>query len=1652
MLSTCRTVVVCDERRGSQPEDSAAADSYRKKKCSTTEPLQPSRGGEFAERTATVSGRCSDGDRETAERSTGVTGKRDGVVRSGRIAAVRDAPGSEIGACRVYPTAGDKAADENEYHPVRRRIVANGKSGDETAAATEIQSYVPHNGRRQNNEDRPLRKWLFASYQHHHYRGHRNHHHLHMWTSSCCWWLLVLYAAVVVVASFARAAHSAKDVPVYHVRAVAGQQARLPCDISLVTDEEDPSSDPGADSAALDGESSLASGVSRNQRDAVLLVLWYRDDLGTPIYSVDARSSATHNHQQDDLMTTGAERWSDRQVFGERAHFHVNEVGSEGDSKKSKETDGDGDQKKSIVSTYYSSELRIDRVSVKDAIHLYRCRVDFRLAQTRNSKVNLTVIVPPDRMEITDLATGRQLLQRKDNDGANNKKDRGPEASSTTVVGPYVEGSDVHVRCRVYGGKPRPRVAWFRDNRLLKPESDDPEDMTGTQQQGAVAAVDGYATASVTSSSSTSTGGENSEEVVEVDLTLAGLTRSDLHTELTCRAWNYFYVDDEYSITVTNSGTSNIDTTIEKEQIGVEVDPGHWTPRQRQASLTAVAHVDMNFPPLTVQILPITDNGRFNDDDLQPPPFTQSSAKISPSSDGGDHLAVQSSKIHEKSQLQPLTAGRKYKLPCRAYGSRPPAKLTWWMDGRRLDNTHETTSSDGNSTTSVLSFTPTKPDKPGYHNDGNENGSPDYDGRLTCRAENPQHQLQKSTSQRKHTAIEATGSGADPPDDDAAGSQFIQSTWLLRIQYVPYTQIKLGTSLLANDIREGTDVYFDCTVDAVPPAYKVQWKRDGKELHHNTGGGSSGSGLTTTIIISNQSLVLQGVSRHETGHYTCGAENAEGPGPHSAPIYLDVLYAPTCAPSGSSKSAQRVVYGVAKKETVTIACHVQANPLPTEYRWSFNNTISSIANTAGAGSSGSMMKQRFNGIGTLAGSSLNSSKTLTYAPRTDFDYGTVECWARNRVGMQSSPCVYHVIAAGRPDRVTNCTVINSRAGMIYNGTRRSRSSRNAGSHIFIRCTEGYDGGLTQHLWAEIREASKIHRSDLDVDDLGGDLVLNVTGIDEQDRQDFSNLDLDENKKGPANSASPPVKVFVARGLKPGAVYRIDVMASNAKGRSEPLTLMVSIPKGSAGTDTNESNQNGISNTMTTIDGQDPDRARNLLLEQQREQERDRRMQENGGLQGEFRMTPAMIIVLGVAGSLVVIACGAATYLRYHRDDDDEDQEQRDRAQNGADGTVVECDGALSKTVTAADEASQTAAGPGRGAAQPDNAVPNIIGHKKQIDKEYLYRTGRQTMQVGPSSSEQSVRYGSDVSVGPSVTFIPSPTSVLRGTNASNVYVGAASTQHCKGTQHQQTDKPGLQGRAPSQSYHCRNPDIIPAPLQQMSPGAVYNNYKEHGGDSADSMTLIVASSTSSSPIHNHRQMVHQQQHNRGYNNRGGQYHQGVMTLRRPVVINNQYYGGGGGGGTLQRNVLQQPDASGPPIVMVKDASVGPVSYHPQATSAYCTLPRASYHQHHHHQHSSHQHYPQQHKQQQQSQQVPMMHNHNYRETDASETPPPPPPPPWPSHGGGAYPTVIVVPSPPYPSSPGATAAIVAGTVPTAAADAKPLQQTTVVSNKRESAV
>ncbi|OXA61212.1 hypothetical protein Fcan01_05853 [Folsomia candida] len=117
-------------------------------------------------------------------------------------------------------------------------------------------------------------------------------------------------------------------LPTIDIQSVEKGTANLPCDISL-PEPHDPTDD-------------------------VMLVLWYREDLGRPIYSVDSR----------DRPFNEAERWSDENVFGNRAYFRLSSR---------------------------PAILAIENVVEGDAA-VYRCRVDFRLAQTRNVKVNLTVI------------------------------------------------------------------------------------------------------------------------------------------------------------------------------------------------------------------------------------------------------------------------------------------------------------------------------------------------------------------------------------------------------------------------------------------------------------------------------------------------------------------------------------------------------------------------------------------------------------------------------------------------------------------------------------------------------------------------------------------------------------------------------------------------------------------------------------------------------------------------------------------------------------------------------------------------------------------------------------------------------------------------------------------------------------------------------------------------------------------------------------------------------------------------------------------------------------------------------------------------------------------------------------------------------------
>ena len=205
---------------------------------------------------------------------------------------------------------------------------------------------------------------------------------------------------------------------------------------------------------------------------------------------------------------------------------------------------------------------------------------------------------------------------------------------------------------------------------------------------------------------------------------------------------------------------------------------------------------------------------------------------------------------------------------------------------------------------------------------------------------------------------------------------------------------------------------------ASPWVTEIRWFFEGKEVHTNTSAG---------VIVSNQSLVLQRVTRHHRGRYTCSASNSEGEG-ESNSVHLRVQFAPVC------KTSQKILYGAARQESVKIHCTVDADPPEVTFRWAFNSSSEHLELVNHASEGG-------------------TSSVATYVPRSEIDYGTLFCWGRNAVGSQAEPCVFSVIPAGPPDSVSNCSVTNVTEDSLK-----------------VDCGEGYDGGLSQHFVMEVRDS------------------------------------------------------------------------------------------------------------------------------------------------------------------------------------------------------------------------------------------------------------------------------------------------------------------------------------------------------------------------------------------------------------------------------------------------------------------------------------------------------------------------------------------------------------------------------------------------------
>ncbi|XP_042887333.1 neural cell adhesion molecule 2-like [Penaeus japonicus] len=323
-----------------------------------------------------------------------------------------------------------------------------------------------------------------------------------------------------------------------------------------------------------------------------------------------------------------------------------------------------------------------------------------------------------------------------------------------------------------------------------------------------------------------------------------------------------------------------------------------------------------------------------------------------------------------------LSEGEKYKIVCESSGSRPSASITWWKNGMLMTDARKQVFQEGNITRSTLHLTPSPADNDVY---------------ISCRAENP----------RVPTAV-------------------IEDSAKLNVHYTPRLSLAAGQNLDMEDIKEGDDLYFECGIQANPRVYKVQWFHNGEELSHNVSAG---------VIQSNQSLVLQRVTRASSGDYKCTAANLHGSS-ESNSVHLSVKFAPLCA------EGQKVMYGAGKQEELNVSCSVEAHPPPFAFRWAFNSSSEVIDITP------SMTRMVSEGV-----------SQVSYAPVTHMDYGSLLCWATNDVSRQITPCIYHIIHATSPDAVNNCTVENV-------------SSTGAA----VRCQAGWDGGLAQTFTLSVSHA------------------------------------------------------------------------------------------------------------------------------------------------------------------------------------------------------------------------------------------------------------------------------------------------------------------------------------------------------------------------------------------------------------------------------------------------------------------------------------------------------------------------------------------------------------------------------------------------------
>ncbi|KAJ8711949.1 hypothetical protein PYW08_008903 [Mythimna loreyi] len=421
----------------------------------------------------------------------------------------------------------------------------------------------------------------------------------------------------------------------------------------------------------------------------------------------------------------------------------------------------------------------------------------------------------------------------------------------------------------------------------------------------------------------------------------------------------------------------------------------------------------------------------------------------------------------------PLEEGGNFTLLCELRGGRPQPTLTWLINNKQIDD-HIILKNDGKVIVSKISIggaerswlntsikcqatntpllsphertarvemhlRPTSvmiTNKPGQMSADSEitiicvtHGSRPA-AQVTWFRENRSYTRGKHTEFTNETTTVSKLTMLPQPEDDGAMIRCradnpvlrvaLEDAFRMSVVYRPVLTMSLGSTLNPNDIKEGDDVYFECNIKANPKEHRISWYHNDAQVSQN---------MSSGVFISTKSLVLQRVTKRDGGLYTCRAANQMGESSSQA-VYLRVQYAPVCA------QPSPLLIGARLDEPLRVRCTVNADPADVTFYWQFNNS----------GESFQVSPARYVSTG-------GTSSELRYRAASERDYGALLCRATNSVGRQKRPCVFQIVPAARPSPPRNCTA--------------KRLLLRSEPHLSVKCTAGYDGGLTQHFTLDV---------------------------------------------------------------------------------------------------------------------------------------------------------------------------------------------------------------------------------------------------------------------------------------------------------------------------------------------------------------------------------------------------------------------------------------------------------------------------------------------------------------------------------------------------------------------------------------------------------